>query len=292
MPAVRGVLAICPRPHLPSPTDVHVHHDLDADLELALRAARAAGAAILPAFRTEQDVRYKSADQPVTAADLEADRVLAALLRGERPGYGWLSEETADGPERLTRPLVWIVDPIDGTSSFVAGELDFVVSVGLARDGVAVLGVVHAPVTGETYHAVAGGGAFRDGSPVRVSGAPSGARRPRMAGSRWEIRRGALEALGDAWELVPLGSTAYKMMKVADGTVDAYLSLGIKGEWDVCAAQVVLEEAGGTVTRLDGSRVRYNRSEPAWTGLAASGGALHREVLAAAARIGTGGGGR
>jgi myo-inositol-1(or 4)-monophosphatase len=265
-----------------------VHHDLDADLELALRAARAAGDAILPAFRTEQDVRYKSADQPVTAADLEADRMLAALLRGARPGYGWLSEETADGPERLTRPLVWIVDPIDGTSSFVAGEPDFVVSVGLARDGVAVLGVVHAPVTGETYHAVVGGGAFRDGAPVRVSGTAAGSGRPRLAGSRWESRRGALEPLAGVWELVPLGSTAYKMARVADGTVDAYLSVGPKGEWDVCAAQVVLEEAGGTVTRLDGSRVRYNRPDPAWTGVAASNGRLHAALLAEAAGIGGG----
>jgi myo-inositol-1(or 4)-monophosphatase len=282
------MLARDSRPHPLSPTDVHVHNDLDADLELALRAARAAGDAILPAFRTEQEVRYKSADQPITAADLEADRVLAALLRGERPGYGWLSEETSDGPERLARPLVWIVDPIDGTSSFVAGEPDFVVSVGLARDGVPVLGVVHAPVTGETYHAVAGGGAFRDGVPVRVSGTAAGSGRPRLAGSRWESRKGALEPLAGAWELVPLGSTAYKMARVADGTVDAYLSVGPKGEWDVCAAQVVLEEAGGTVTRLDGSRLGYNRLDPAWTGVAASNGRLHAALLAEAAGIGGG----
>ena len=115
--------------------------DLRAELDLATRAARAAGEAVMRSFRTEQEVHYKSPGQPLTEADLEADRLLRTLLVGERPEYGWLSEVTADSPERLQRQRVWVVDPIDGTNSFVQGRAEFVVSVGLVDGGRAVLGV-------------------------------------------------------------------------------------------------------------------------------------------------------
>jgi myo-inositol-1(or 4)-monophosphatase len=280
--AVRAVLVTRTGTPILPPRPGTVHHDLDDDLELALRAARAAGAAVMPAFRTEQEVRYKGADQPVTAADLEADRVLAEVLRGARPDYGWLSEETADDGERLARRCTWVVDPIDGTSSFVKGIAEFAVLVGLVCDGRPVLGVVHNPATGETYHAAAGRGAFRNGEPVRVSGAPPPGVRPRLAGSRWDVARGPLAPLADAWELVPLGSTAYKMVKVADGTADGYLAHGRKAEWDVCAPGIIVVEAGGTITRLDGGAVRYNLPQPEWTGLAVSNGRVHAALLAAA----------
>jgi myo-inositol-1(or 4)-monophosphatase len=256
-----------------------VPNDLAEDLDLALRAARAAGAAVLPMFRTDQKVRYKGPDQPVTAADLEADRILAEMLRAARPGYGWLSEETADAPERLERARVWVVDPIDGTSSFVKGRAEWVVSVGLVEDGEPVLGVVHNPATSETYHAIRGGGAQRNGAPIRVSPTAPDHPQPRMAASHWDAVHGEWTLAGHAWEMVPLGSTAYKMVKVADGTVDAYLSLGPKAEWDVCAPHVIVTEAGGRVTCPDGTEVRYNRANPAWEGIAASNGRLHSEAM-------------
>jgi myo-inositol-1(or 4)-monophosphatase len=256
-----------------------VPNDLAQDLDLALRAARRAGAAVLPMFHTGQEVRYKGPDQPVTAADLKADRILADVLRAARPEYGWLSEETADAPERLERPRVWVVDPIDGTSSFVKGRGEWVVSVGLVEDGEAVLGVVHNPATDETYHAVRGGGAYLNDAPIRVSGTPGSEAQPRMAASHWDAAHGEWRLAGHAWEMVPLGSTAYKMVKVADGTVDAYVSLGPKAEWDVCAPHVIVTEAGGRVTCPDGSAVRYNRSDPSWEGIAASNGRLHSAAM-------------
>ena len=253
--------------------------DLQADLELALRAAEAASAVIRPAFRAEMEVRYKDPDQPVTDADVEADRVIREVLIGGRPEYGWLSEETADSPERLGKRMLWVVDPIDGTNSFVKGIAEFAISIGLVEGERAVLRVVANPATGEVYHAVAGGGAFLNGAPIRVSDRET---TPRVLCSRSELRRGELGGFADACTLAPLGSTAYKMVKVADGTGDAFVSFGPKHEWDVCGAEVIVREAGGEVTGLDGLAFRYNQPHPSWRGVAASNGRVHPAMLAAA----------
>jgi myo-inositol-1(or 4)-monophosphatase len=264
-----------------------MHPNLHADLELALRAARSAGAAVMRAFRREQEVRYKGPDQPVTDADLRADRLLRELLQGERPEYGWLSEETADSPERLDRGRVWVVDPIDGTRSFVEGEPEFSISVGLAEEGRAVLGVVYNPASGELYHALSGGGAFRNGAPVPAAPAADAARRLLLA-SRTELGRGELDAFRQEWSFRPMGSTAYKMVKVADGTGDLFVSRGPKGEWDVCGAEVVVREAGGRVTDTRGEELIYNRPHPRVRGVIVSRGAHHEE---ARARVAEGEGG-
>jgi myo-inositol-1(or 4)-monophosphatase len=258
-------------------------HDLRADLDLAIRASLAAGREVMRHFRGGGEVRYKSADQPVTEADLAADRLLRDALLGERPGYGWLSEETADSPERLARERVWVVDPIDGTRSFVDGVAEFAVSVGLAVAGRAVVGVVYNPATDELYHASAGGGAFRNGEPVRVSVSPAAL--PVALASRSEIRRGHFDALRGEWELRPYGSTTCKMVKVGDGSAHLFLSRGPKSEWDVCAADLVVREAGGGVTDAEGRELRYNRPEPFVHGVLATGGVDHAAVLARVAAL-------
>jgi myo-inositol-1(or 4)-monophosphatase len=253
--------------------------DYAADLDLAIRAARAAGDAIMPAFRATPEVRFKGADQPVTDADLEADRILHRMLLGERPDYGWLSEETADSPERLGKARLWVVDPIDGTNSFVKGIPDWVVCVGLVEGGRAVVGVVYNPTRGEMYHASAGGGAFLDGRPIHV--ADAGGEAPVLFASRSELRRGDFAAFAEAgWRVEPLGSTAYRMVKVAEGAGHASFSRGGKNEWDVCAADVILAEAGGRTTDLSGAEYRYNRAETRRRGIVVTNGRLHDDVLA------------
>src|SRR5690606_36352902 len=153
---------------------------------------------------------YKSPDQPVTAADLAADRLLRERLSAAFPSYGWLSEETVDSRDRLARSRVWIVDPIDGTNSFVAGSPEFVVCVGLVEEGEPAVGVVYNPATGELYHAVRGGGAFRNGEPIRVSGARAEGEPGIMIASRSELARGELVAYEASCRFLPLGSTAYR----------------------------------------------------------------------------------
>ncbi|MDB4947909.1 MAG: 3(2),5-bisphosphate nucleotidase [Gemmatimonadetes bacterium] len=256
---------------------------LAEDLSLALRAVSDAGRALLPAFHAGQEVRYKGPGQPVTDADLMADRMLRDALMGARPDYGWLSEETKDSPERLARSRVWVVDPIDGTNSFVKGIPEWTVCVGLAVDGRAVLGVVYNPATAEMFHAARGMGAFLNGLPIHVSaGERDGA--PVAWASRSEMRRGEFDSF-DGWRITPLGSAAYKMVKVADAAGDVFVSRGPKSEWDLCGAQVIVEEAGGQVTDARGRPLTYNRPDPNIDGVAATNRTLHARLLAHVATL-------
>src|SRR5690606_14334579 len=134
--------------------------DLERDLELALAGAYRAGVMAMASFGGEHEVIEKAPDQPVTPVDLEADRLLRDALTGSRPDYGWLSEEAADRPDRLAAERVWIVDPIDGTKSYIAGRPEFAISIGLAWRGEAVLGVIHNPATHEVFWAIRGAGAY------------------------------------------------------------------------------------------------------------------------------------
>ncbi len=258
---------------------------LGDDLELALRAVRRAGAALKSRFRQPHAVRLKGPDQPVTEADLVAEELLIGTLRVARPEYGWLSEETADSPERLSAEHVWIVDPLDGTQSFIEGHPEFGVSVALAQQGQPALAVVYNPAAGTLYYAIAGGGAYRNGKPIRVSSFAAGLGGGLILASRSEIQRGELAPLAHSWRLRLLGSTVCKMVQVADGQGDAYLSRRTKNEWDVCAAALIVHEAGGRVSDLAGAELRFNQPHPQMRGIVASNGFLHEDLLGIAAAL-------
>lgn len=259
-----------------------------ADLELALRASGKAAAAVMARFRTDLDVWQKGPGQPVTEADLAADRILRETLTGERPDYGWLSEETRDRADRLARKRVWIVDPVDGTRSFVEGMPEFALSVGLVEDGGVVVGVVCNPAAGSLYWAIRGRGAFAadldDGAPRaerRLAMRRARGRTPTLLASRHEMEDGEFEPfLERGWRVKASGSTAYKLARLAAGEGDVFLSRGPKSEWDVCAGDLLVSEAGGSVTDLRGTPFRYNRLEPAVYGVLATAAGLHADVLA------------
>lgn len=246
--------------------------DLLADLDLARGAATAAGEIAMRYFAADPTVTHKSPGQPVTEADLEIDRELRRRLLEARPDYGWLSEETADDAARLGRNRVWIVDPIDGTNSFIEQRREFVISIGLAVEGEAVVGVLHNPSTGETYTAARGSGARLGDRAIHVAPAPAPGSERVLIASRSEL---ALDAYADyraGWRILPLGSTAYRMAKVAEGVGHLYLSRGTKNEWDVCAATVLVLEAGGTVRQMDGKPLAFNQRVPVHSGVVASCG--------------------
>jgi myo-inositol-1(or 4)-monophosphatase len=246
---------------------------LSEELELALSAARRAAAIVASHFRSGLEVRYKDPEQPITDADLAADALLREALLGARPAYGWLSEES---DEVRAGGRTWMVDPIDGTNSFVLGIPEFGVSVGLADAGRPVLGVVVNPATGDAWWATEGGGAFLNGAPIRVSEAA--AVPATLLVSRNEQRGGRFERF-DGWELVPFGSTAVKMCRVAQGAADAFVSFGPKNLWDVCAADLIAREAGALVTDLHGNPVRYDDPAHHWHGMAAAPPRLHGALL-------------
>ncbi len=268
-----------------------------ADLELARRAALLAGCEALAAFGRDMEVWHKSPGQPVTPADLAANEALRAALAGARPEYGWLSEESEDDPDRAARERVWIVDPIDGTRSYVAGRPEYAVSVGLAEAGEVVVGVVYSPSGAELFHAIRGRGAWLErlepgekGIAAALRLAPeSGARtplhvsagateRPTLLASRSEMRRGEFAAFED-WHLQGCGSTALKLAGVAAGRADAFFSRGPKSEWDVAAGALLVEEAGGRASELSGASIGYNKAAPDVRGVVATNGALHERLL-------------
>lgn len=236
-----------------------------AELAKAVIAAAGAAGRVIEEVRaatTGVEVTEKADLSPVTIADKESDALLRVRLTALLPGAGWLSEETADDPSRLTHSDTWIVDPLDGTKEFIAGIPQYAVAIGLVHKGEPVIGVVHNPVSGEMFSAVRGGGAWKDDAPILV--AEHGA----LLASRSEVKRGEFAPFTD-WRLEPIGSIALKLALVASGHGAATLSRGPKWEWDVCAGSLIVREAGGRASDMFGQELRFNNPHPKVRGVLA-----------------------
>lgn len=247
-------------------------------LEVATAAAHQAGQVVLSYYSTQYDIQDKSPDNPVTSADVAANRVLRDTLLGAFPDAGWLSEESADNAERLQHQMVWVVDPIDGTKEFIQGIDEFVIVIALVVKHHVVLAVTYNPVRQELLHACRGGGAFCNGQPIRVS-ATTSLQGAVVLASRSESKRGEFERFKDTLTVQPLGSVAYKLAHVARGTGDMTFSLVPKNEWDICAGTLLVTEAGGRVTDRQGEPFRFNQPDTLRSGIIATNGLLHEQVL-------------
>jgi myo-inositol-1(or 4)-monophosphatase len=257
---------------------------LDEDYALVKQAAREAGDLALTYFRRQIEVKRKPDGSEVSEADLAVDTALKLDLIGKRPGYGWLSEETLDDPERLGRRLVWMVDPIDGTNAFLRHVPEWTVSAALVEDGQPVIGVVFNPATREFFHAMRGRGAFLNDQPIEASAIST------LDGARL-IASGGLfkkKIWKEPWPEVKtrwVNSVAYRLALVACGQADATISLSAKCEWDLAAAAIIVEEAGGVITDHHGEAHLYNRASPRFPSLVASGKALHPLLIERTGRI-------
>lgn len=241
-------------------------------IEEVVEAVREAGRRIESVRRDGFDVEEKEAGGPVTRADREADDLLRERLTGLIDG-AWLSEESVDDPDRGGAERLWIVDPLDGTREFVEGVPQYTVAVALVDGDGPKLGVVHNPATGETYRAARGRGAARNGRPIEVEESDL------LLASRTELARGELDAFRSEWTIRPTGSTQYKLALVAAGEGGATFSRGPKWEWDVCAGQLIVEEAGGRCTEMTGAELVYNKPFPKVGGtLAGAPGAYDRAL--------------
>ncbi|HEX2449272.1 MAG TPA: 3'(2'),5'-bisphosphate nucleotidase CysQ [Methyloceanibacter sp.] len=247
---------------------------LEEDYALLKVAARDAGELALTYFKQQILVNRKPDGSEVSEADLAVDTALKLDLRTKRPDYGWLSEETEDDPERLKCRRVWMVDPIDGTNAFLRHVPEWTVSAALVEDGVPVLGVVFNPATGEFFHAMRGHGAFLNDKPIAAS------KKNTLDGALL-IASGGLfkkKIWKEPWPEVKsrwVNSVAYRLALVACGEADATISLSAKSEWDLAAAALIVEEAGGVITDHHGETHIYNRASPRFPSLVASGKALH-----------------
>jgi myo-inositol-1(or 4)-monophosphatase len=247
-----------------------------------IEITRAAGAVIMKYYRDSFSVADKSPDNPVTDADLAADQLLHERLMALLPEAGWLSEETVDSPERLSKKFVWVVDPLDGTKEFVMGIPEFAVSVALTENGAPELAVIFNPTTGELFHAQGGKGAYLGGKTTTVSDRDL-LRGARVDASRSERKRGEFAPFEALVQLKTLGSIAYKLARVAAGIADATWSRGPKNEWDICAGALLVREAGGRCVNLDNQGFTFNQPFPKVNGIIATNGHMHEEVLSALA---------
>jgi myo-inositol-1(or 4)-monophosphatase len=248
--------------------------DLAGHLE---RAVREAGALALSKFGSPMRNWTKGQNSPVSEADIAVDHLLHERLMGATPQYGWLSEESADDPGRLAAPRVWVVDPIDGTRGFIAGRPDWAVSAALVESGRPILGVLFAPVTDEMFVARAGEGATRNGTPMRAADGATLAG-ARIAGPPRRLER--LAALAPGIETVPkIFSLALRLNAVAAETLDAAMAGPNSHDWDLAAADLLVHEAGGMLTDIDGRAPLYNEAHPVHRALFAAGPARHAVLL-------------
>jgi myo-inositol-1(or 4)-monophosphatase len=258
--------------------------DLSAFMARLEAVAREAGdiamAYFRPAERTSADVNYKSGGSPVTEADLAVDRFLFEQMASLAPGAGWLSEETADTAERLSRGEVIVVDPIDGTTAFVRGDKRWAVSIALIEQGCPVVGVVHAPALGKTFAARKGGGAFLNGEAIGVSP------REELAGARIVSPRDKTEFFEKSAYGFKIAlrapSLALRLTDVAAGANDLAIASPGARDWDIAAADVILSEAGGLLSEIEGGPLTYNRASSRREMLVAAPRALFNESLALA----------
>ena len=268
--------------------------EFERELRAALELARRAGEAALAFYGKPMRVDHKEKfDEPVTQADRAVNELIVRHLRETFPADGILAEESTDASERLSRERVWMVDPIDGTKGFIAGTGDFAVQIGLAVGGRACLGVLYAPATDVLYWAARGHGSWvlrptseAEGEPrperLRVSG-ESELPRMRLAESR--SHRGpwmdaVVRALGVRAE-VRSHSVGIKVGLLVERQAELYIHMSEKTkQWDTCAPEVVLAEAGGRMTDLWGEPLLYNTPDVLnRNGLVASNGAAHARVI-------------
>ncbi len=250
------------------------HDDL-----MRIREALEAGVEAVRAF-TPGAIEYEEKSRcgdPVTAADLAVNEVLMETLPVQ--GEGWLSEETADSPERLQHRRVWVVDPLDGTREFVQGIPEWCISVGLVEDGEPVAGGILSPPSGQLVLGSLETGVTLNGEPVGMTNLRSleGAL---VLASRSEWKRGEWERYRNApFQVRPCGSVAFKLAQVAAGLADGTWTLVPKHEWDVAAGAALVKAAGGSLLHADGSRPRFNRPRPLLPNLLAARAELLAELL-------------
>lgn len=265
---------------------------LHTELQTAIDTALDAGKIILKhyaeEFETEEKIGADNYSEPVTAADREASRLIVDRLAEVFPDDGILSEEEIDDPNvRISKRRVWIIDPIDGTAGFVKKDGDFGVQIGLAEDGVPVLGVVYLPVHDKLSYAVKGEGSFtvqNGGEPewMKTSAVREFAEMTlAMSRNHPSSKMSRIIKHFAFQKVVRRGSVGLKIGLIADKICDIYVHPGPRTKlWDTCAPQIILEEAGGRFTDIFGQEIRYDRTDlQNHDGVVASNGADHDLIV-------------
>jgi len=245
---------------------------MDRRLEVAISAAKAAGEVALRHFRTDLTVERKADRSPVTVADRECEHRIVEIIRSAFPDHSILGEELG---EHRGDARKWIIDPIDGTKSFIRGIPFFATLIALEEEGEVTTGVIHAPATGELLHAQRGCGAFDAEGPLRVSDKKSLASSMLVFGGASVLRQtghwGAYERLVDASGRQRGYGDYFGYTFVARGQAEGMIDVDLK-PWDLAALKIIVEEAGGRFTDFKGEPTIYGGSA------IASNGHVHDEI--------------
>jgi myo-inositol-1(or 4)-monophosphatase len=248
------------------------------DVVLIERVVREAGAIAREIFNRACETWSKKDGSPVTEADLAVNKYLSEHLRAARPDYAWLSEENEDDRSRFAAKRLFVVDPIDGTLAFVKRRPHFTVSVAVVEDGKPVTAAVYNPITDESYVAAKGEGARLNGEPIHVTATDTLdhcrilASKSTLSNPRWQ-----------PWPEMHVenpNSIAYRVALVAAGQFDAALTMAAIHDWDLAAADLILCEAGGVITSIEGATPAYNRETLIQPSVLAAGPALHAVLRA------------
>ncbi|BBM65946.1 3'(2'),5'-bisphosphate nucleotidase CysQ [Vibrio alfacsensis] len=245
--------------------------DLSPLLPQVIEIARSAGQLILDIYEKKQYEAYTKSDEtPVTSADIAAHKLIVERLSELTPDIPVLSEEAADISleQREKWERYWLVDPLDGTQEFIARSGDFATIIALIDNNKPTMGVVYGPVSGVTYYAYSGKGAWKipdmsESVKIYTHKHEQPGQNIAIAISRRQDINRITNRMSSAWnyDLIPLGSAALKACLVAEGAVDCYLRLGPTGEWDTAATQCIVEEAGGRILSTQLKPLSYNERE-------------------------------
>jgi myo-inositol-1(or 4)-monophosphatase len=243
--------------------------DYHQELSIIRQAFAVAGHRLHHLVQEGLTVQVKSDASPVTNADLEVNTIIQEALLTAFPGDGWLSEESKDDPIRLQKDRVWILDPIDGTKPFIKNLPQFAISLALIDHGQTAIGIIFNPATREYFCAV-------HGERPTVNGLPLEVRRTHQDRFSFLVNTGPISrSTIRAWRerancRTILGSIAYSLALVAAGQIDGVLNLGTQNEWDIAAALLLVQTAGGMVMDRDLKPIQFNQPHPAVNGIIAA----------------------
>lgn len=253
-------------------------------LEKVKEVVREAGGEIMKKYKGNNEISRKKDKTLVTEVDLLSEKIILEGLA--EFDYGILSEEKLGANDRMSKKRVWVIDPIDGTMDFIKETGEFSVMVGLVENGKAILGVVYQPTKDKMYSAILGGGAFlEEGGQIKKLQVSKNddCSNVSMLGSRHHMKELEVKLCQDLGiiDFITHGSAGLKMCLIAEQKADIYINSSDKtGEWDICAGGIILNEAGGKLTDMNGDDFVYNKEQYLnLEGFVASNGVLHEKVI-------------
>ena len=255
--------------------------DIEDDAKLIQSVAKEAGRIALSYFQKKDLHQWtKSNSTPVCEGDIAVDEFLKKILMQNRPGYGWLSEETEDSNGRMRCGRLWIVDPIDGTRSYLEGGDNWCVSIALIEDMKPILGAIYVPISDDFYFAQVGVGAYLNGHKIKVSDTEK-IEKAHMMGNSADFISDKIwpESWPSGMKTTSANSIALRIARVASGYADICVTLRPKNDWDIAAADLIIHEAGGKLTTGDGRSLIYNRSKPLHDHIVATTPTLYKSVM-------------